>query len=530
VASGFLVYQWMGGRPLWLDEEMIAANVRDRGFADLTGELWLGQTAPLGWLYLQRAMVVLFGTSEVALRFIPLAFGIATLVTAIWIGRRWMTPFGAAALAVLCGTGHWLIFHFLELKQYSSDSFWALLIPALAVAALEPKTAPAPERLRRVAIWWTVAAIGQFFAVGAILVMPACVIAMLAIVYTRDGWRSALRAGVFGVGWLAAFGLHYMLALRAATKSAYLHEYWAPFMPPPTAGVVETVGWIASRLGPFADKPGGADGQVIFWLAAILGVAIAWRQTRLALFFGVVPISMVLWTGLRLVPMADRVSLWTIPALYVAIALGIDGAIRFFKRPGAQRPLPAVAAGVVGLIGITAAIDISAGRGFLLQGRLQGNHALDDRAAVQWLLAHRQTGDAFISTRNGLPAIWWYGSISIRVPKVHPDGGPVFELLHTHSPCDHRSIATMLSGQRRVLVYLGWIDDRYQGMDDLLLLRLREIGTIVNTRDFQWGRAFVVDLQPPSDVGEIPASAEVGPSFDASKLEGCLRLRPARRW
>ena len=424
LASTLLVYQWTGGRTLWLDEEMIAANIRDRGFADLTGALWLGQTAPLGWLFLQRAMLVVFGTSEVALRFVPVLFGIATLATAVWIGRRWMTPIGAAALAILFACGYWLLFHVLELKQYSSDAFWALLMPALAAAAVEPDHATAPERRRRVTVWWTVAAIGQFFALGALLVTPACVIALLAIVYRRDGWRAAVHAALPGMGWLAAFGLHYELSLRASAESEYLYGYWAFFIPSPSAGVWETVSWLASRLGPLAGKPGGADGWMVFWLAALIGIAIGWRQSRLALFFGLVPLSGLIWTSLRLVPFGDRVSLWIVPALYVAIALAVDGAVRFFTRPGGRGLWPAVAAGVAGVIGISATIDVAGGRGFLTEGRVTANHALDDRSAVEWLMAQRQPGDAMISTRHGLPAIWWYGFDSHRRREIPPGWRP----------------------------------------------------------------------------------------------------------
>ena len=49
-----VVLQWASARPLWLDEQMIALNVRDRGLASLGGRLWLDQSAPLGWLLLQR--------------------------------------------------------------------------------------------------------------------------------------------------------------------------------------------------------------------------------------------------------------------------------------------------------------------------------------------------------------------------------------------------------------------------------------------------------------------------------------------
>ena len=54
---------------MWVDEEMIALNLRDRGWLDLAGPLWLGQTAPLGWLALQRLekrgfIEASWGTSE----------------------------------------------------------------------------------------------------------------------------------------------------------------------------------------------------------------------------------------------------------------------------------------------------------------------------------------------------------------------------------------------------------------------------------------------------------------------------------
>ncbi|PWT80849.1 MAG: hypothetical protein C5B57_11610, partial [Blastocatellia bacterium] len=54
VGSGLLVYQWLGARPMWVDEEMIALNVRDRTLTQLTTPLWLDQSAPFGWLALER--------------------------------------------------------------------------------------------------------------------------------------------------------------------------------------------------------------------------------------------------------------------------------------------------------------------------------------------------------------------------------------------------------------------------------------------------------------------------------------------
>src|SRR6202035_4621790 len=92
---------------------------------------------PLGWLALERLVLLTFGSSERAVRMVNVLFGIGTLVTALWIGRRWMSPVGAAILALLCSIGEWLVFFTLELKHYSADAFWALLLPALGEWTLD---------------------------------------------------------------------------------------------------------------------------------------------------------------------------------------------------------------------------------------------------------------------------------------------------------------------------------------------------------------------------------------------------------
>ena len=132
-ASGaiLLVVQWSWGRMLWLDEEMIAINIRDRSFRELAGALSLGQAAPYGWLVIERALLLVFGAGERALRLVPMVFGVATLASALWIGRRWMSTAGATSLVFLCAMGQWVAFHALELKHYSADTCFGLLLPAL---------------------------------------------------------------------------------------------------------------------------------------------------------------------------------------------------------------------------------------------------------------------------------------------------------------------------------------------------------------------------------------------------------------
>ena len=70
-----------------------------------------------------------------------------------------------------------------------------------------------------------------------------------------------------------------------------------------------------------------------------------------------------------------------------------------------------------------------------------------------------QPGDALMTTRLGLPAVWWYGMIPISdeagAGKVLRDGSPVYEAGLTND-CPSRQLEDALQNHRRVLLYLGF--------------------------------------------------------------------------
>ena len=260
------LHQLFGAAPLWLDEEMIALNLRDRSFSELGGRLWLEQSAPYGWLVVQRAVLLTLGSSEVALRLLPTLFGIATYVTALLIARRWLTWPATLIFPLLCIFGPALSHYRIEVKHYTGDAFWALLLPALAVWTIEGATAD--DRRRRMVTWWMVAAAGAWLANGALLVAPACALLMLATTLRRDGARAASRLAAWGLLWLASFVLHYSIALR---DTAHLRQYWAAEFPPRAAGWLETLRWFGGRLDRLGSNVGGSDPGVMVWLLAACG-------------------------------------------------------------------------------------------------------------------------------------------------------------------------------------------------------------------------------------------------------------------
>lgn len=512
------LHQLFGAAPLWLDEEMIALNFRDRSFSELGGRLWLAQSAPYGWLVVQRVVLLALGSSEVALRLVPTVFGIATYIAALWIAKRWLTWPAGLAFVLMCIFGRALSHYRVEVKHYSGDAFWALLLPALAVWATEGTAADA--RRRRMMIWWAAAAAGLWLANGAVLVVPACALLVLASTLRRDGARAGSGQVAWGLVWLTSFVLHYAISLR---YTAQLREYWAPQFPPRAAGWLETLRWFGGRLDEIGTGIGGSDAGVMFWVLAVCGLMWSAR-TALGLVFGGVVVSGFLFAVLRVVPMYDRFSLWMVPALYAGIALVIDRAVR--SAGAAARDGHRVRCGWAVAVAAAAFVFcggiLQRGAARLHRGRPTSNHGVDDRTAVSWLLSHRQPGDALITTRLGLPALWWYGHISIA-----GDGSQATRAMYA---VEHRrqgagcGLADALKDHRRVLVYIGF-PDMPTGFDELLFAELDRMGAISAYReDAVLSRAAVVDLGAPGSNAPAFVDREPRPAID-----GCVVIRPAVR-
>ena len=530
VLSGVDAVQWWRGPPLWLDEQMIALNVRDRSFAELTGALWLGQSAPLGWLVVERVVLLTLGSGELALRLIPFLFGIATLFAAAWIGQRWLGTFAGMLLVLICWIAEWLSHFRFELKHYSADVFWALLLPALAAWVVD-RAATSEQTQRRWTIWWVAAAVGQLFSNGALLVTPACALVLLAILLRRSGVRAAARFAVTGGLWLVAFAAHYELSLKFTHHNPYLRNYWANEIPPAESDALARLWWIAARLPRLSENPGGAAHGLLLWGAATAGFLLT-RHRDLALMFATVPVSAVVLAALRLVPLYERFSVWIVPALFVGVALLLNRGLRAFSGGAvaatAARAAVQVAAVAVSII-VSADIWRSGYPALDLGPPRNSNHGLDDRSSVGWLLERAAPGDAILTTRLGWPAIWWYGDIPIRRPlrggELRPDV-VAYQVTHEAPGANCASYEDFFRTHRRALVYVGF-PDMPDGFYDLLLSEMTRSGMIVDHRRFA-GRSnlLVIERRPVGAADQQAGNA--APQPDA--LEGCTTLGRPRRW
>jgi Dolichyl-phosphate-mannose-protein mannosyltransferase len=514
------VWRWAANRPLWLDEEMIAMNLRDRGFAQLTGELHDNQSAPLGWLWLQRLLVDLFGTGERTLRLVPLLFGIGALLIAWLVGRRYLGPVGAVALVGFCAVNDAFVRYSAEVKHYSADTFAVLAMLGLAAWVVERPT------LRRAGTWWAVAAVGGWFSMGATLATPGLALVLVGSAWWRRRWARAHDVALPGAAWLASFAVQYQLSLRFTAGSDYLANFWDGLGYPPRSGPLAVARWLMHRPAALAADPlhldAGLPGEVspkilggLFWLLVAAGLVVAVRRRPAYGLLLAAPMASALALAvLRIVPLALRLALWMVPALFAAAAVALDAAAALLAsarrrapaRPvaSARRLAPARPLAAPALARARAAIAVGAlvplmglvPLGTSVVESTAARPAVDDRGAVAFMRAVHQRGDLVLAVGSATRALHWYDPGQRlrpwRMALPTPPG----------RRCDPAGLVTATARYKRVIAYSGIRAEPYTDAPRVLARRLGEIGAVVETRRFGGGESIVYVVErhprPPS--------------------------------
>lgn len=549
---------WLTWRPLWFDEQTISRNIRDRGFAELATVLDHNQAAPIAWLWTQRAVVELAGTSERALRFVPFLLSAGCLILAWLAVRRVLGPVGTFVTVALFSINDYMVRYAAEVKQYSGDVFFVLLMIVLARWAL---TAPGP---RRFVVWWAVAAGASLFSMGAILAMPGLALVLVGTAWWHGRWRLAWWASLPSVLWLVAFAPHYLLTMGPLRDNDSMTQFWARRgYAPVDAGQSAVAEWMVRRLEVLANQPLGLDAAflgrrwllfatVVFWSLAVLGMLVALRdraQIGLAdrsvwepsgtaarrpatiptgLLFAAPVVSgfalAVLWVS----PLYMRLAMWIMPGLFLAVGFAVDAAARLVARGGWGRVQWSRWAGrLVGAGAVLAlAVMLAPLPGAAVSPPAEALTAeyratqFEYRGAVRWLIAQHRPGDLVVGVYGGHHAVAWYDTAGRLSPVIWVQAAE-------DRPCDPMELRQRLAGVRRVLFYADLrVEPNVRGAEALAAL-LEERGTVVSKGDFgPRGIVSVVDLDPDTTAPPDVRGDEEPDSGRPGEQQPCLRIVP----
>jgi len=444
--------QYAAGRPLWLDEAMVALNVLLRSYGGLLRPLDSDQTAPFPFLWAVKLSAALGGTDERVLRLAPMLGSVALMLLMVPLARRLLAPRAAALAIGLTALSPLLIYYSNEIKPYGVDATMMALLALVTLRVLDDaESGPA---------WAGLVATGLLAAV-AVSPVPFCLAgvgaALLADAHTRASphFRTWLPTLVLGSG--LAFLAVYVTLYRPVAQNAFMQRFWmTSFLDPTLPGFGTTV---RTAFGAGFQDLLMADGgswrltvALVFLLPLLLGAReLRARQGTAALLLFIVPLAAALVaSGLRKYPFAPRLMAFAAPLVIIMIAAGVSAAADWLERRSQRRWwFPVACAGLAVLPGLDAS--------------RQMREPLEREAVgvlIPWLEQAHSPG-AVIYVPGRTMAAWLFYSTDwgapdtariLRISRLVSSGGAAFYLAPT------REDSIIAEGDAYRFSYRDWIE------------------------------------------------------------------------
>lgn len=318
-------------RALWLDEAMLALNIRRLSFSELCGPLQYDQAAPVAFLWLQKLVSFVVWDEEVSARIVPWAAGCLALLVFAILATKVAAELSLLPVTVMAFSPT-LVCYSGEGKQYSVDvlcSVFALCVGMRWVRSPDRSAALLAALYCTVAPWFSHT--GVFFLPGVLL---------LAVVFRkRTGWALTLGCAL---GSVSSVLMLYLVNIRKVHGNSSLNEFWQSDYVPwkaiergPTEFEAVAV-WMIRRWWELVVRSPGLSPEVppatAAWFAvAVITTAMTWilwrviselsASTLLLISYAVLPVfSCLVAAAFERYPFGNRLLLFAAPLVVFLLA------------------------------------------------------------------------------------------------------------------------------------------------------------------------------------------------------------------
>ena len=341
----------MHNRNLWYDEANLATGIISLSFSQLADGLPYDQSAPLLFLYLEKLVIIFFGTSEMTLRLLPLLAGLISVFIFSKIVRQLFNyPFAAIALAFFVFNTN-LVYFSSEVKQYSFDVLAALSMNYLTLILL--------DNLGNKKRWMYLSLLGSIFiwcSQPVVFVLAGVWIALIVgIIQKKERLTNLILPTVC---WTISFSLFFYLQIFPTLQNAVLVNYHTEYFMPLRFWEIESWRWYFNTFINILDNPGGFFYK---WLAipfALIGGYNIWKKSSSShwLLFMVPLILAFIGSGLGLYSTIPRLLLFTSPSLILLVSSGL---FFFFEKIKRQKFSPWLVGSITGLLVLQSFLNTS---------------------------------------------------------------------------------------------------------------------------------------------------------------------------
>ncbi len=220
----YLRTDWfLAPRSFWNNSYCLALALMRVSWNEISGQLPLGQQAPLGFVIVSKIIGELFRYNEYALLFIPFVAGIASAILFLIISVKLLHPKVVFLATFLWALNPALIFYTGEFKQYSTDVFFTLLLFLLALRTVKNSFKSGLPAMM------TTGVIALFFSHSAVFVLAGCGSTFIFTVFSLPGnirMQTSVRLAKAAVLWIVSFWFIYFMYISKSTHN-FMYTYHA---------------------------------------------------------------------------------------------------------------------------------------------------------------------------------------------------------------------------------------------------------------------------------------------------------------
>ncbi|HMF18707.1 MAG TPA: glycosyltransferase family 39 protein [Gemmataceae bacterium] len=375
---GLRLFHYLRDPSIWHDEAALIVNVLGKNFQELLGPLFLSEAGPPLFLWLERAMVLLFGDSTYALRFLPFLASCLALVLMVPVARRFLRPEAVPRAILLMACSDKLLWHGCEAKPYAVE-----VLAATASLAVYTWTESSPLT-RRLVLFTFLSPFLIFVAYPGCFLCGGLVLALFPAVRRQNQRAIWLRYGILCLVIAGSFALLALGPARAQRcgdmVSCWVRQFpnWDKPWTVPGWTLFSTLDMVRYCFDP--------TGHVLA-LIAFLGAVVLWRNGQHAL----VMLLCAPWLLALLAAFAGaypfggaRVEVFALPALALLIGAGLPSVrtwLTMYCRPA----------------GFAVALLFLVPLATVLYGLAVPWPRADCHGAARFVLDNRQEGDPIIA-------------------------------------------------------------------------------------------------------------------------------------
>ncbi|WP_285544265.1 glycosyltransferase family 39 protein [Dyadobacter frigoris] len=413
----FRIFHYFDNRSLWEDEVFLASSLVRMSFHDLaTLPLDYQQRAPIGFLWLVRLSVILFGNKEMSLRLFPLICGISSIILFVPVARYFVrSNHGVMAAVFIVAIAPPLIYHSVEVKQYGTEFLASVLCLFLYVHFYQK------NGIKNLLVWGITGGAILWISFSALFILAGIAIAVSLTFLIKKEWKNLfLHLIPFSI-WLFSFAVQYVFFLSKFPEEEWLLQFWRnreAFMPIPPKSLHDIL-WPFIQIYSLIRYPLGLTWIDLDYkheynpilrvmlrqpflpiLVGLLGLKELFvRQKQHLLLFACPVILALIASSLELYPLKERLTVFLAPIFVIVVAKGVDAVYRLRTHSTMKNIL------IIVLIG--APLFNSTRQ--IINTSLFGDYKKSrQREAMQYIQQRYKKGDVVYVYWNNLPSFLYY--------------------------------------------------------------------------------------------------------------------------